>query len=126
MNDEPESEDERRSRTDMSEMDTSDDRQGDNGYLGWFLLEIVPIPIGLLIGSMNIFDPSRASKGHFAFFLSFTLLCTVTGGIGQCGGFKTRHWKHIISGVLLGIPIAVFDLCVIFFAGCCLAIGQIH
>lgn len=98
-----------------------------NGYLGWFLLEIAPIPLGLLIGSMRVFDSiQNGSKGLFVFFVILTLLCSVVGAFGQFGGFKKRSARNIALGIFAGICIAVFDVFVVFFVGCCSAIGNIH
>jgi hypothetical protein len=96
------------------------------GYLGWFVLEIAPIPIGLLIGSADIFDSyRRGPKGLFVFFLIITLACSLTGGIGQFGGYRAKRISKIALGCFAGLWIAAFDLSVVCFAGCCSAISQI-
>ena len=97
------------------------------GYLGWFLLEIAPIPIGLLIGGMRIFDSAQnGSKALFVAFGVLTLLCSVVGGVGQFGGFKKKSFRHIALGIIAGLGIAVFDVFVVLFIGCCSSIGNIH
>jgi len=94
----------------------------------WFLLGIAPIPVGLLIGSVNLFD-SFQSGDRRAAFMSFAILTTLFGlasGIGSSGGFKTRRFKAIAIGVFFGIWITLFDMLVVVFIGCCSGLSQIH
>ncbi|NOS70919.1 MAG: hypothetical protein HOP33_13435 [Verrucomicrobia bacterium] len=94
----------------------------------WFLLGIAPIPIGLMIGSDHLFDSfqSGGRRASFMSFAIFTVLLSVTAGIGEAGGFKTKRLKAIAIGVFGGIWIAGFDLFVVVFAGCCSAFSHIH
>lgn len=97
------------------------------GYLGWLLLEITPIPIGLLIGSIHIFDSIvNGTKGLFVFFVILTLACSVVGAIGQFGGFKKASLGRFAAGIFAGMWVAAFDITVIFFTGCSSAIGHIN
>jgi hypothetical protein len=104
------------------------DSATDNGErLGWLLLEFVPIPIGLLTGSIHIFDSIvNGTKGLFIVFATLTLACSVIGAIGQWGGFKKAGLGRFAAGVFVGIWIGVFDITVVFFTGCCSAIGHIN
>jgi len=93
----------------------------------WFLIGIVPIPIGLLIGSAELFDSLQSGRrASFISFAIFTILLSVAAGIGQAGGFTTKRLKSIAVGVFGGIWVATFDMLVVVFIGCCSAIGQIH
>ena len=93
----------------------------------WFLLGIAPIPIGLLIGSAELFDSLQSGRrASFISFAIFTILLSVVAGIGEAGGFKTRRFKPIVIGVFGGIWIATFDVLVVIVIGCSSAIGQIH
>lgn len=89
------------------------------GYVGWFLLEIAPIPIGFLIGSGDIFKSLiEGSKGLFFCFVALTLACSEVGGIGQFKGFKTKSLSRVAVGIFAGVWIAAFDFSVVCFFGC--------
>lgn len=97
------------------------------GYMGWLLLQIAPIPIGLLIGSIHIFDSIvNGTKGLFVFFVILTLACSVVGAIGQFGGFRKASLGRFAAGIFTGMWVAAFDITVVFFSGCCYAIGHIN
>src|ERR1043165_3471353 len=94
-----------------------------NSYLWllWIGIGLAPIPFGLLIGPLNIFN---AFQGRVAplgrFFGIVTVVCAVICGIGQAGGFRTGNASHILVGIIFGgLFMAVFDLGVILCAGCC-------
>ena len=86
--------------------------------MGWLLLQIAPIPIGLLIGSIHFFDSIvNGTKGLFVFFVILTLACSVVGAIGQFGGFRKASLGRFAAGIFTGMWVAAFDITVVFFSG---------
>jgi hypothetical protein len=95
--------------------------------LGWLLLGLVPIPIGLLAGPLRLFDD--ASQGRHRSSILFAL---VTFAITLTAGNLFSHTpvlkgvKAILVGIFIGIMMGVLDLSVIWFTGCCSAISNTH
>jgi hypothetical protein len=95
------------------------------GWLIWLLIGLAPIPIGLLIGPLKIFDSFQS--GHRLFAVTYIVIAAVCGmlcGIGQADGFKTKKISRVLTGCLAGILIGIFDFGIVFFAGCCCAVGH--
>jgi hypothetical protein len=95
------------------------ERRGSRLILG-SLLGLAPIPIGLLIGPQEIFNQlQRTLHGVAVFYFLITAVCGLTCGLIQSGGLENKKLSSIFLGVLTGILIAVFNIFVVFFTGCC-------
>lgn len=93
----------------------------------WFLVAIIPIPIGLLMDPNAVLEAYK--RGQPASLLMFTILslpCVLIAGIGQSGGIASKGWTRVAAGIFAGLWMGVFDVCVIYFVGCCSAISRIH
>jgi hypothetical protein len=107
-----------------------DSRPVGNLWLVWMLLGIVPIPIGLIIGPINIFDSIQGSnKSLFECYAVVTAILSLICGIGQCGGLRNREMANkvvaIVAGVLVGFALTGINLFVVFFVGCASAFSHI-
>lgn len=98
------------------------------GKIIFLLLALVPIPIGLLLDPVHIFDAVQGSKsnGSFIAFNIVTLICCGIGGIGMCGGFKKGGWKGRLGGVVIGLILWAVEGYCIAFIGCCKGLVQMH
>jgi hypothetical protein len=85
------------------------------GKLKFLLIALGPIPIGLLI-----FTSSRGGNVSGSGLMAmafFTLICSIIGAIGLCGGYdKGNQTKSLIGGIALGIVIFVVDILITFFS----------
>jgi hypothetical protein len=94
--------------------------------LAWLLLGIVPIPIGLLIGPVNIFNSIQGSnKSSFEGYAVITAILGLASGIGVAGGFRSRKIVNIVGGIFTGLLMAGFSVFVVFFVGCSVAFSHI-
>ena len=99
-------------------------------WLIWMFLGIVPIPIGLLIGPINIFNSGQGpNKSLFLHYGIMTAVLSLVSGIGLCGGFRRREMGRIIvgmvGGIILGFAITGINLFAVFFVGCASAFSHI-
>lgn len=96
----------------------------------WLLLGIVPIPVGLLIGPINIFNSAQGpNKSLFVRYAVATGILSLICGIGLCGGFRSRRMANIVvgvaGGIVLGAAITGLNLLAVFFMGCASAFSHI-
>ena len=96
----------------------------------WLLLGIVPVPIGLLIGPINVFNSVQGpNRSLLVRYTVVTAILSLICGIGLCAGFRSRKMENqavrILAGVLVGFAIAGINLFVVFFVGCASAFSHI-
>ena len=100
-----------------------------NGKFKFLLIALGPIPVGLLVFTFTAFSKSNSGQNdlvsELVTVLVFTLICSVIGSIGLCGGFdegsRPTAW---FGGIALGIVLFVVDALIIFFVGCALIVGH--
>jgi hypothetical protein len=96
-----------------------------SGKFKFLLIALGPIPVGLIFFTSKAFVDSShgqdALKSDLVMMGIFTLICTLTGSIGLCGGFDGGNQpKAWIGGIALGIIMFVVDVFITFFVGCAL------
>ena len=95
--------------------------------IGWLFLGLLPIPIGLVLTQLHLVAiRSDPLAGLFTFFNILTLAIGLTSGVGLSWGPESKDSDSIMFGLFVGFSIAVFDLSVIYFAGCCCAFQNMH
>jgi hypothetical protein len=98
----------------------------------YLLLALVQVPFGLitinsehlakLVGNPGI--ASNWTRREVAISV-IMLVCCVFAGIGLVDGFSKRTTGRILSGVVLGLSLAVVDLFVLGFFGCCAGLSHL-
>lgn len=100
-------------------------------WLVWMFLGIVPIPIGLLIGPIQLFNSAQTSNNSlFVRYAVLTAVLSVIGGIGLCRGLTSRKTGStsvvvVLGGIILGFAITGVILIVVFFVGCAASLSGI-
>lgn len=99
-------------------------------WLVWMLLGILPVPIGLLIGPIKLFNSAQGSNHSlFVRYAVLTAVFSVIGGIGLCGGFTSREIGNrvvgVLGGIILGFAITGINLSAVFFVGCAAGLSGI-
>jgi hypothetical protein len=113
---------------DPEKFDSKPKRYRVNGgeRIGWFLLGITPIPVGLLLGPLGILNSyNHEPRALFKLFTAATITLTVTSGVGLSTGFRKSAMSKIPFGLILAVCLTAIDLSVIFFAGCCSGLSNI-
>ena len=96
----------------------------------FLLLALAPMPIGLLLDPLRLFNVAQGNKSIdsslLVTFNVLTLLCSIIGAIGICGGFKKGKWIARVVGVAIGLVLWAVEVFSILFIGCCQGFSQIH